>query len=104
MFFIKGVSVPLRGKYRGEAEAGGLSGAIGNKFPSPCGVNIVAKRDVDKRFARKYKVSVPLRGKYRGEDQLLEDAGLAGDYQVSVPLRGKYRGEAHLVIVRSQQS
>ena len=38
------------------------------KFPSPCGVNIVAKKS---RYMQRASVpdfvSVPLRGKYRGE-------------------------------------
>ena len=62
------VSVPLRGKYRGESG-----------------------------FEREFKggqfiVSVPLRGKYRGESTL--STNIENWVQkVSVPLRGKYRGE-----------
>ena len=38
------VSVPLRGKYRGEAEVlAARQKPISKAFPSPCGVNIVAK-------------------------------------------------------------
>ncbi len=44
------------------------------KFPSPCGVNIVAKNIVKlaKQELKKLfnKVSVPLRGKYRSEEFL----------------------------------
>jgi hypothetical protein len=62
-------------------------------FPSPCGVNIVAKVTEDFVKQISFWVSVPLRGKYRGE----EDFGTWFVYYrdgVSVPLRGKYRGEA----------
>ncbi len=42
------------------------------QFPSPCGVNIVAKKS--RRSGKEHMishVSVPLRGKYRGEAKLL---------------------------------
>ena len=68
------VSVPLRGKYRGESKwSFWYYNRYINKFPSPCGVSIVA--NMEKKTLNsllKYWVSVPLRGKYRGEskDQL----------------------------------
>ncbi len=64
------VSVPLRGKYRGEWFLS-FSASKPNKV----------------------RVSVPLRGKYRGESCLLLHAVLLYSLSVSVPLRGKYRGE-----------
>ena len=67
------VSVPLRGKYRGECyEDEMLNLWFVVKFPSPCGVNIVANQyhlDMMSKWAS--EVSVPLRGKYRGELLLL---------------------------------
>ena len=62
-------------------------------FPSPCGVNIVAKfMSSGKRLSLNLSVSVPLRGKYRGEGSCLS-LNTALSSAVSVPLRGKYRGE-----------
>ena len=47
---------------------GGNNIFIVTKFPSPCGVNIVAKPAGRPRRGRwSGRVSVPLRGKYRGE-------------------------------------
>ena len=63
------VSVPLRGKYRGESISLCLSAML-TRFPSPCGVNIVANMAagaVVMTFV--VAVSVPLRGKYRGESE-----------------------------------
>ena len=63
-----GVSVPLRGKYRGEYH--GCIVRLFNPeygFPSPCGVNIVANEHDSRRNLFAVLVSVPLRGKYRGE-------------------------------------
>ena len=63
-----------------------------NEFPSPCGVNIVANIRTQYRTDAKRLVSVPLRGKYRGEwDEGFAD--MTAEMWVSVPLRGKYRGE-----------
>ena len=42
-FYAK-VSVPLRGKYRGEATIRRSMPSFKLSFPSPCGVNIVAKQ------------------------------------------------------------
>ena len=44
-----------------------------SKFPSPCGVNIVAKIifNVCRLALLVRRVSVPLRGKYRGEESYL---------------------------------
>ncbi|GEM_PF-1751860 len=61
-------------------------------FPSPCGVNIVAKKRAKILPKKRSVVSVPLRGKYRGEGYERYGFKLRTDY-VSVPLRGKYRGE-----------
>ncbi len=114
------VSVPLRGKYRGESgkllyPGDFLRGVF--EFPSPCGVNIVANYAALLPSVWAMTVSVPLRGKYRGEStnnfsKEFDDlefpspcgvnivanlcSGSQPCYQllhVSVPLRGKYRGE-----------
>ena len=63
------VSVPLRGKYRGELK-------------NPLRIHCFAML-----------VSVPLRGKYRGELVKVQDKATGEQGLVSVPLRGKYRGE-----------
>ena len=118
------VSVPLRGKYRGEL--GATMQAVDGKaalFPSPCGVNIVANLQVlctgvhtSDTFPspcgvnivanlallyvlQHYKnVSVPLRGKYRGEYFLATPDSFRFPL-VSVPLRGKYRGECQKTLL-----
>ena len=63
------VSVPLRGKYRGECQNIVRKLKQSLVFPSPCGVNIVANPKGFRAYCNrmKIKVSVPLRGKYRGE-------------------------------------
>ena len=68
---VEPVSVPLRGKYRGELSNkeffNNLEASI--SFPSPCGVNIVANQvhSSNWKLLKLLLVSVPLRGKYRGE-------------------------------------
>ena len=64
------------------------------QFPSPCGVNIVAKQGKGLAIEVALNVSVPLRGKYRGEDVECFSMLAHTLHIVSVPLRGKYRGEA----------
>ena len=87
------VSVPLRGKYRGELKVKRRSRDGLQRFPSPCGVNIVANLSPIGLGNTILVVSVPLRGKYRGEYSLSKTLkGRANS--VSVPLRGKYRGES----------
>ncbi len=61
------VSVPLRGKYRGESRIVKTAYLGASVFPSPCGVNIVANLIVVEVSLITPLVSVPLRGKYRGE-------------------------------------
>ena len=68
--FSSQVSVPLRGKYRGESKLLGMQLTMQRPlwFPSPCGVNIVANLKLCLKKNRSIAtVSVPLRGKYRGE-------------------------------------
>ena len=70
VFNLLRVSVPLRGKYRGESYSLVQSFAkYRSVFPSPCGVNIVANNILEQlaNIRSNPKVSVPLRGKYRGE-------------------------------------
>ena len=64
------VSVPLRGKYRGELQIDICPSSVHSA------------------------VSVPLRGKYRGEFWAVGDLQRVSK-KVSVPLRGKYRGESN---------
>ena len=63
------------------------------KFPSPCGVNIVANFILRVCNITCKFVSVPLRGKYRGELYWTPTPLQCVNELVSVPLRGKYRGE-----------
>ncbi len=79
--------------------------AHGSWFPSPCGVNIVAK---ERCFAFQadgfIRVSVPLRGKYRSEVALEDLSMQLSLKRVSVPLRGKYRSEVeHLELLLLKQ-
>ena len=67
MFDINRVSVPLRGKYRGKSSLMAHEMIAATKFPSPCGVNIVANELLANRVGSLDGVSVPLRGKYRGK-------------------------------------
>ena len=107
LFWSKWVSVPLRGKYRGEFYRAVDKFCNKQKlFPSPCGVNIVANISeiTGLNDVLDDHVSVPLRGKYRGE---WRGGGKCYVFVrlVSVPLRGKYRGELsasiHCCVFRS---
>ena len=93
------VSVPLRGKYRGEEQEADQALDMDldlTSFPSPCGVNIVAKSILQIKASS-------LLGKFPSpcgvnivakKDGTIITHNVGG--KVSVPLRGKYRGEAAL--------
>ncbi|GEM_PF-1941661 len=83
------VSVPLRGKYRGEDDVLFIDcGSDKVWFPSPCGVNIVAKAGALLGAYSRRGVSVPLRGKYRGEGLSIGWFDFKGNAQCFRPLAG----------------